>query len=161
MKKQKALCAVLLTLVTHGAVASDVTGLISFTALTPARAADVNGNFNVVKTAVDDNQAQITALETANAALEARIAALETKLASVSNTTENGQPTVLFHGVNVRIDNGMGSTATANGTGNLIVGYNEADASGASRCTVGTNLGLSGADCVVEPCLIDRISLVG
>lgn len=156
MKQQSTLCALLLTLATHGAVASDVTGLTSFTAGTPARAADVNANFTAVKTAVDDNQAQITALETANttletanAALEARIAALETKLASVSNTTENGQPTVLFRGVNVRIDNGLGATATANGTGNLIVGYNEADTSGFSRCTIGTNYGLSGVAAIV------------
>jgi hypothetical protein len=156
MKKQTSIFALWLTLATQGTVASDVTGLTSFTAGTPARAADVNGNFSAVKTAVDDNQAQITALETANAtletanaALEARIAALETKLASVTNTTENGQPTVLFRGVNLRIDNGLGATATANGTGNLIVGYNEADTSGFDRCTIGTNYGLTGVSAIV------------
>jgi hypothetical protein len=144
MKKQTSmkLLALTLTLAAQVAVASDVTGLTTFTAGTPARAADVNGNFSAVKTAVDNNQAQITALE-------ARIAALETRLASVSNITENGQPTVLFRGVNVRIDNGLGSTATANGTGNLIVGYNEADTSGFGRCTIGTNWTLSGTAAMV------------
>ena len=152
MQKQNVLSVLLLSaaLATESVMASDVTGLTSFTAGTPARAADVNGNFNAVKTAVDDSQVQITALETANATLEARIAALETKLASVTNTTENGQPTVLFRGVNVRIDNGMGATATVNGTGNLIVGYNEADASGFSRCTIGTYLGTLGYAMVTD-----------
>jgi len=77
MKKQSSmmLLALTLTLATQAAVASDVTGLTSFTAGTPARAADVNGNFTAVKTAVDDNQAQITALEGVNAA--ARLNTLE------------------------------------------------------------------------------------
>ena len=42
------------------ALASDVTGLTNFTAGTPAVAAEVNGNFTAVKTAVDDNNANIT-----------------------------------------------------------------------------------------------------
>ena len=42
-----------------------------------------------------------------------------------------------FTGVNVQVVNGAGSTATANGTGNLIVGYDETDTSLASRCTLG------------------------
>jgi hypothetical protein len=153
MKKQSSmmLLALTLTLATQAAVASDVTGLASFTAGTPARAADVNGNFTAVKTAVDDNQAQITALETAittletaNTALTASIAALEAKLASMSVTTSNGQPTVRFTGVNLQVVNGLAATATANGTGNLIVGYDEADASGFGRCTLGTNPYLTG-----------------
>jgi len=44
-------------------LASQVTGLMTFTSGTPARAADVNGNFTAVKTAVDDNNARIAALE--------------------------------------------------------------------------------------------------
>jgi trimeric autotransporter adhesin len=71
--------------------------------------------------------------------LEARIAALEAKLANVMLTTVNGQPTVLFTGVNVQVVNGAGSTNTINGTGNLIVGYDEADGSGTGRCSLGTN----------------------
>lgn len=38
----------------------------------------------------------------------------------------DGQPTVKFEGVNVQIINGAGSTATTNGKGNLVIGYNEA-----------------------------------
>jgi len=89
-----------------------------FTAGTTLSAAQMNANFTDV---------------------EARIAALEAKLASVTVTTSNGQPTVRFTGVNVQVVNGQDATASANGTGNLIVGYNEADTSGTSRCTLGRN----------------------
>lgn len=121
------------------AFAAEVTGLTTFTTGTPALAAEVNGNFSTVATAVNDNNARIAALETKNAALEAKITALQAKLASVSVQTVNGQPTVRFTGVNVQVVNGQGSTTTANGTGNLIVGYDEADVSLINHCTIGTN----------------------
>jgi hypothetical protein len=44
-------------------LAGEVTGLTSFTAGTPAVASQVNGNFTAVKTAVDNNHARITTLE--------------------------------------------------------------------------------------------------
>ncbi|MBI5889572.1 MAG: hypothetical protein HZB47_02705 [Nitrosomonadales bacterium] len=72
-------------------------------------------------------------------ALDARIALLEAKLASVTNETVNGQPTVRFTGVNVQVVNGLNATATANGSGNLIVGYDEALDTGTPRCTIGTD----------------------
>ena len=53
--------AILATIQTS--TASEVTGLTSFTANTPAVAAQVNGNFTAVKTAVDNNHARITTLE--------------------------------------------------------------------------------------------------
>lgn len=53
----------------HTANADEVVGLTTFTSGTPARAAEVNGNFQAVKTAVDDNDARIDALEEAAAAL--------------------------------------------------------------------------------------------
>ncbi len=43
--------------------ASDVTGLTSFTAGTPARAGEVNGNFQAIKSAVDDNHAHVSNLQ--------------------------------------------------------------------------------------------------
>lgn len=89
-----------------------------FTAGTNVSAAQMNANF---------------------ADVEARIAALETKLANVSLETVNSQPTVRFSGVNVQVVNGQGSTATANGTGNLIVGYDETYRGTLTRCTIGTN----------------------
>jgi hypothetical protein len=155
MKKQMLVSLFMLSsaLVVEGVMASDVTGLTIFAAGTPIRAAEVNGNFSVVKTAVDDNYARIGALTAAVATLQATvatlqtnltsanntIAALNTKLASVSNITVNGQPTVRFSGVNVQVVNGQGATATANGTGNLVVGYDETESSSTNRCTLGTN----------------------
>ena len=41
-----------------------MTGLTQFTSGSPAKAAEVNGNFAAVKTAVDDNHARISTLET-------------------------------------------------------------------------------------------------
>jgi hypothetical protein len=37
-----------------------------------------------------------------------------------------GKPTIQFSGVNVQILNGEGKTATTNGAGNLVIGYDEA-----------------------------------
>jgi hypothetical protein len=55
-------------------------------------------------------------------ALEARIAKLEELLAGVTRSGSN----ITFSGVNVQIVSGRGSTdGTVNGTGNLIVRYNE------------------------------------
>jgi len=53
-------------------------------------------------------------------------------------TFENtsGYPTAVFRGVNVQVVNGMGETQTANGTGNLIVGYNRARG-GQPVCSIG------------------------
>jgi hypothetical protein len=36
-----------------------------------------------------------------------------------------GKPTVQFSGVNVQVVNGAGKTATTNGEGNLVIGYDE------------------------------------
>jgi len=57
--------------------------------------------------------------------LEGRIAALEEKLDALS-LASNGDWVIT--GVNVRIRNGSGQTSTINGKGNLIVGYDEANA---------------------------------
>jgi hypothetical protein len=54
-------------------------------------------------------------------AMARRLAALECKLQYI-----NGGPNeVVISGANLRIVNGLGSTETTNGLGNLIVGYNE------------------------------------
>jgi hypothetical protein len=53
--------------------------------------------------------------------LEQRVAELEYKLEYVSG----GANEVVITGANLRVVNGLGSTETTNGLGNLIVGYNE------------------------------------
>jgi hypothetical protein len=82
-------------------------------------------------------ESTVARLQTALAAAQESIAALQNTLASVSLISVNGQPTVRFTGVNVQVVNGMGITASTNGTGNLIVGYDEDDTSGRPRCTLG------------------------
>jgi len=55
-----------------------------------------------------------------------RVSALERTLTHVSSVPgEGGQPEVVITGANLRIVNGRRGTATANGVGNLLVGYNE------------------------------------
>jgi hypothetical protein len=89
-------------------------------------------------------QAQIDAVLSQNVALLAQVDALLTlslNLAGAVETlqansvleldgvlvmdTHNGNPVARFQGVNVQVVNGQGSTATINGLGNLIVGYDE------------------------------------
>jgi hypothetical protein len=48
----------------------------------------------------------------------------------------SGYPTALFQGINVQVVNGTGNTQTANGLGNLIVGYNR-PRTGAPVCSSG------------------------
>lgn len=61
------------------------------------------------------------------APLEARIAELEALLAGVTRGIDpnTGSDTLQFSGMNVQVVNGAGATDAINGTGNLIVGYNE------------------------------------
>jgi hypothetical protein len=70
------------------------------------------------------------------AALEARVAELETLLAALS--LEADGRTLRFTGVNVQIVSGSGATdGPVNGLGNLIMGYNEDEATngcGPSGC---------------------------
>jgi hypothetical protein len=64
----------------------------------------------------------------AQGTLEQRVAVLEGKLARVS--VANGGADIIISGANLNLINGAGSTQTANGLGNLILGYNEARGSG-------------------------------
>jgi hypothetical protein len=55
-----------------------------------------------------------------------RVSALERKLTHVtSETGVEGLPEVVITGANLRLVNGLRGTATTNGLGNLLVGYNE------------------------------------
>jgi len=61
--KLKVLTTALLLCVSEAGHAGPVGPLTTFTAGTQAKAAEVNGNFNAVRTAVDDNAGRIGALE--------------------------------------------------------------------------------------------------
>ncbi|HET8898549.1 MAG TPA: hypothetical protein VFN09_07270 [Rhodanobacteraceae bacterium] len=114
---------------------------------TPARATEVNDNFNALKDAIDALQATVAAQQATIAAQQTQITALQSQLSSmgnvaainnvvellqVSHTDGAGNtavyPTVRFHDVNVQVVNGSGVTdGTPNGLGNLIIGYNASD----------------------------------
>ncbi len=125
------------------AVASPVSIPNTFTAGTKAVAAEVNGDFTAVKTAVNDNNTRIAKLEATIATLQASLkkvsgnTVLDLDKSLVYTTDANGHPTAQFTGINVQVVNGKGSTNTANGLGNLIIGYNEPDTTGNSHCTIG------------------------
>ena len=58
----------------------------SFSANTPAVAAQVNANFSATKTAVDDNDTRIAALEAALTTLQGSLAVAQGQIASMQNT---------------------------------------------------------------------------
>jgi len=113
--------------------AQQVPQLPQFQPNTPARAAEVNANFETLRGGVNANKSRVTALEATVASLQTalttaqnQVAALQALLAGVTRETVNGQPTVRFSGLNVQVVSGAGSTnALPNGTGNLIIGYDE------------------------------------
>src|SRR3569832_1356755 len=61
MQTSKILAGAIWVLCAQSVYAGQVYNLTTFTPNTPAKAAEVNGNFGAVKSAVDDNAARITA----------------------------------------------------------------------------------------------------
>ncbi len=74
--------------------------------------------------------------EDENRGLAQRVAALEQKLAHVTS----GPDDVTITGANLRIVNGLETTRTINGLGNLIVGYNELRGDGTDNRTGSHNV---------------------
>jgi hypothetical protein len=72
-----------LAVVATVAFGSNVTLPFTFTAGTTARAADVNANFTAVKTAVDDNNARITALQTSLTTLQGTVTTLQAQVTAL------------------------------------------------------------------------------
>ena len=97
-------------------------------------------------------QSDLSTLEADNTALEAIVNDQAAILAYFSiedlsdPSTGKNYPTVRITAANLQVVNGLNDTATANGTGNLIVGYNQL--AGFSRCSdgsEGTQAGCEGA----------------
>lgn len=84
---------------------------------------------------VDALKARVTALEASNTELR-------TRLAGVSRSGS----TLLFTGMNLQLVNGLGSTQTINGLGNLIVGYNGVRSPLAPRARTGSHNLVVGED---------------
>ena len=134
---------IVLVACTFAALASDsadadpVTTPNMFTSGSPAVAAEVNANFLAFEAAVNDNDARIQSLQAENEEfaktnddLLLRVQELEAfivELRAVMSLQDDnqGNPAVVFSGVNVQINNGQGATESINGLGNLIVGYDE------------------------------------
>ncbi|HRZ26974.1 MAG TPA: hypothetical protein P5346_01830 [Spirochaetota bacterium] len=82
----------------------------------------------------DEVNANFTELYNSIAALETSVSGYNTLLSGVTRITDNGEDTIRFTGMNVQIVSGSGTTnGTVNGTGNLIVGYNEARTSDSDK----------------------------
>ena len=76
---------------------------------------------------------QVTALQASDAQQGTQIAGLQSGVTALQNNSllqlagkisyNSASNAVVFSGVDVQIINGLGSTASYNGTGNLIIGY--------------------------------------
>lgn len=96
--------------------------------------------FLQIQAQIDQLNNQLTTVQSQLAAANDRINTLETELAEVQSNTvlelddllsftidAYGYPAALFSGINLQVVNGLESTATINGVGNLIVGYNASE----------------------------------
>jgi hypothetical protein len=137
--KRKALSAAIAAILALSQTAHADVVLHEFKAGERARAADVNGNFNNLKTAVESAQrenAELRAqIKDLKAALTASIALKDT----LSVETVNGVRTVRLTGVNLQVVNGTNSTEIVNGAGNVIVGYDEPNTNTRIVCSLATD----------------------
>jgi hypothetical protein len=121
----QAIAAILLA-PAQAVLASDVTGLTTFSAGTPAVASQVNGNFTAVKSAVDNNHARITTLET-GPSISGNIT-LVNSTATAGNILKNGAPFLHDFGVaNTFLGENAGNftmtgTTSVNGAFNTAIG---------------------------------------
>jgi hypothetical protein len=81
-------------------------------------------------------QAQVNALRAQLAAVQSNTV-LQLNGRLTLNATDPTRPTALFTGVNVQIVNGTGNTASANGLGNLVIGYDMARNDNTFFCSIG------------------------
>lgn len=128
----------------------------NFKAGEKAVAAQVNENFTGLATEVNDNDGRITdnaadiaAMQTTINTMQLAINSLIAQLTAVQanpalqldgiltvDTDSNGHRRVLLSSVNLQVVNGIDQT-TLDGTGNIIVGYNEPRTSGGEVCSDG------------------------
>ncbi len=99
-------------------------GINCFKPNTPAKSREVNANFEYLLIQNNNLQQNLGTVQQNMLSMQQRLADLEAKLTPVSY--DAGKNELLITKANVYIVNGTGSTATTNGTGNLIIGYNKA-----------------------------------
>ena len=109
--------------------------------------------FEALQQQINQLQAQISTLQSAlatetsarmaaDAALQAQVGqgnGLAAIAPYVSLETVNGHPTVRFSAVNVQVVNRLNATDSVNGTGNLLIGYDEPQTQSAETCSLGTD----------------------
>ena len=115
-----------------------------------SRVVALESALDTANTTISNLQGTLTQLQSTvagldNTSLEARLAAIEANTVLDLDrvlTFDSSSGTVLFEGTNVQVTNGMGTTASTNGFGNLILGYDEDDSgdakSGSHNLVVGT-----------------------
>lgn len=95
----------------------------------PASAEEVNANFEALAQTIDSLESQVGDLQARLQAVEdSEVAELNDYLeVAAQPPTDTGTqgPLVRFTGANVQVVNGTGEQGTANGVGNLIVGYDK------------------------------------
>ncbi|PAV25775.1 hypothetical protein CF392_08980 [Tamilnaduibacter salinus] len=95
---------------------------------TPARAGEVNENFEALRTALNDAMARIEQLEQQTSNLRD----MNEHVTVQADATQPNEHRIVFEGVNIQLIDGAGKTAQennqTNGLGNLIVGYGGARA---------------------------------
>jgi predicted nucleic acid-binding Zn-ribbon protein len=92
-----------------------------------AAASPLNSEVSALKGQVATLKSETSELAETNGGLTEEVLSLELTLSHVSyNATGlGGKPTLTISGANLQVVNGQGSTATTNGLGNLIMGYDE------------------------------------
>jgi hypothetical protein len=128
---------VALAAISHPADADVV--LHEFKAGERARAADVNDNFGNLKTAIENAQRENTELRGQIKDLQAALASVLALKDALSVESVNGVRTMRLTGINLQVVNGTNNTETVNGSGNLIIGYDEANTSTRIVCTLATD----------------------
>jgi hypothetical protein len=98
MRLNRFVCGGLLAVFAGGAWAGELNGLTTFSSGTPARASEVNQNFNVLRNAVNDNNTRLSSLESAVDDSEARLSALEnavdgseTRFSALEDAADNSE----------------------------------------------------------------------
>lgn len=139
------LCSMSIVFTTSRAMADSADSLVS-------RVISLESQVSALSAALTQAQSDISTLKSENVSLKNDITALQANpvvqmgvpdnsghriLDLVSDPNNDNVMTARFSGVNVQVVNGLGSTNTINGVGNLIVGYDEPRDSGDFFCSIG------------------------
>jgi hypothetical protein len=96
-----------------------------------------------------DIAAMLTNMQATVDSMEAYVNQLQAYI-EIDETTFPSQPVVRIVAANLQVVNGSDATANINGTGNLIIGYDETDASALTVCTYGAFLDQASCEAAEE-----------